>query len=77
MPGFPTIVSVSPEPAEVAFSFQGNTLSGFILIFGGVISPFPFNKHIQCGQNCLGPKILAVCVDVVHLNLQLRVSYFV
>ena len=32
VPGLPTIVAVSPERAGIAFSCQGNSLTGFLLM---------------------------------------------
>ena len=77
VPKLPTIVSVSPKNFDIAFSCQGETLSGFILLFSRPLPPFPVKKHIQHGWQCLGPTIFAVYITFVHAYLQLGVSYFV
>ena len=56
---------------------MGDALSGFMLMYRKPIPPFPVNNHIQCGVHCLETMVIAVYVDVLHVNLQPSVSYFV
>ena len=53
MPGLPKIVSVPPEPAHFAFSCQGKSLAGLILLYRSPFPPFTINKQIQCGDSVL------------------------
>ena len=77
VPGLPKIVAVSPKPADIAFSCNGNAISGFIMLCRMTLPPFPVNKHIQHNRKCLGATVLAVYVAVVHICLQLKVSNLV
>ena len=54
VPGLPTVVTVSPKLAVVAFSCQGDAITGFILLYRKPVLPFTVNNHIQCGKQCLG-----------------------
>ena len=73
----PTIVAVSPKPAGVAFNCQGNALALFLLICRMRLTPSLVKNHVWCGQQFLRKTALAVYVAVVHVNLHIRVSYFV
>ena len=73
-PGLPAIVAVSSEPAGVAFSFQGGSLSGFILLYRRPLPLFRINKYITCDCQCLGPMVFTVYVAGVHIYLQISVS---
>ena len=76
VPRLPTISAVSPKPSWISFSFQGDSLAGFILLFRIPIPPFIIKKYIHFGWQYLWTMILAVYVAVVHVNPHLGVSYF-
>ena len=38
--------------------------------------PFPTNKHIQCSWHIIGPTVITLYLNVVHIYFWLRLSFF-